>query len=164
MTDELTNTHESHDPGKMTDVDKQNAKKLVGVWQLEDASTKEVETGRPKSAYGAGAKGFIHYTNSGHMTAIITHGGRRNVDGDRQSCPPEQKIEAYTTSMAYAGRYWVQGDQVIHRVEVATFPNWVGCDLVRYFRMEDNVVTLLTAPQMQDGVLSTIELTWRKCA
>jgi hypothetical protein len=33
--------------------------------------------------------------------------------------------------VAYAGRYSLHGDRVVHHVELSLFPNWVGTDQMR---------------------------------
>ncbi|NLS01261.1 lipocalin-like domain-containing protein [Rhizobium sp. P38BS-XIX] len=136
--------------------------KLVGVWELVDATTITAEDGRRESSYGDGATGFIHYTATGRMMALITHGARERLEGDRQSSPDWQKARAYTTSIAYAGRYSIEGDRVVHHVDTSTYPNWVGTQLTRQFRFEDDRVFLRTLPQMQNGIMAVLELEWRR--
>ena len=97
------------------------------------------------------------------MTALITHGGRERMDGDRQSSPDDQKVRAYSSSIAYAGTYTIERDCVRHHVEISTFHNWVGTDLVRIVELRNGNVVLKTAPQPQNGVLSIIELEWTRC-
>jgi len=137
---------------------------IIGVWKLVDARTIAVETGVTRSAYGDTATGFIHYSDTGRMMALITHGGRENLDGDRQSCPDDQKARAFTTSISYAGTYSIKGDRVIHHVEASSYQNWVGTDLIRIFRTDGNKVTLETVPQPQNGVISVLELEWERCS
>jgi diphthamide synthase subunit DPH2 len=41
----------------------------------------------------------------------------------------QEKAEAYDTCIAYSGTYDVQGNQIVHHVEVCTFENYVGTGL-----------------------------------
>ena len=50
---------------------------------------------------------------------------------DRRGAPAEERAKAFSTYLAYAGRYAFTGDKVIHHIEGATFQNWVGTDQVR---------------------------------
>lgn len=137
---------------------------LVGVWSLVDARTIAVDSGATRSAYGDGATGFIQYTSDGRMMALITHAGRTRMSGsDRQSAPDHEKVAAYTTSIAYAGRYSMEGGKVLHHVEASSYENWVGTDLVRLLELRGDNVVLKTVPQPQAGILSVVELEWKRC-
>lgn len=141
-----------------------SAGRLVGIWRLVDARTVAVDTGETQSAYGDGAKGFIHYTKAGRMIAFITHGGRSRMSGtDRQNAPDAEMVAAYKTTVTYAGRYSVKGDAVHHHIDMSSFENWVGTDLVRFVQMRGDRVVLKTAQQPQAGILSVLELEWERC-
>lgn len=138
------------------------ADKLVGVWKLVNAHVSAVESGEVELAYGKNPSGFIHYTKKGRVLVLITHGGRKKVDGDRQDCPDDQKIEAFTTSISYAGNYSVEGDLVRHEIDVSTYENWVGTDLHRIAELDGDKFVLKTVPQMQNGVLSVLDIEWER--
>ena len=40
---------------------------------------------------------------------------------------------AYSTCLAYFGRYAVHGDTVVHPIDVSLFPNWSGAEQSRPF-------------------------------
>jgi Lipocalin-like domain len=82
-----------------------------------------VTRGESETPFGASPKDVLIYTFDGRMSAIITHGGRKPLSGDRVSTPVEEKAEAFATSFAYAGRYALSGDKVTHHVEVSTVKN-----------------------------------------
>ena len=77
------------------------------------------------------------------MMAIIVNGGRKPFS----TTPPsvEERAEAYSTLLAYAGSYTVSGDRVIHHVEAAWRQDWANTDQVRFvLKLEGNRVTLRT--------------------
>ena len=58
--------------------------------------------------------------------------------------PAEERDAAYRDFLSYFGSFSVQADEktVTHHVEGATFPNWVGTDLVRDYAFADGMLTL----------------------
>ena len=56
---------------------------------------------------------------------MISRAGRVAFAGDDLlSGTAEEKAGAVESFVAYAGRYTIHGDQVVHHVEVSLFPNW----------------------------------------
>ena len=137
---------------------------MIGTWSLKEAFAVDGDGRRLYDVYGTVPTGFITYCADRRMMALITHDGRSFLDGDRQSAPDGQKVEAYTSSIAYAGTYDFDGKTVVHHIEASTYPNWVGTNLVRLVKINDDHVCLRTLPQMQNGVLVVIELIWTPVA
>ena len=135
---------------------------VTGTWYLADAYAVDAQDTRLHSVYGDPPTGVICYGEDGRMMALITHAGRSLLDGDRQAAPAEQRAAAYKSSIGYAGKYEIDGDWVMHHVDISTYPNWVGGTLRRQFRMVDGKLVLLTAPQMQDGRETIIKLVWQR--
>jgi len=48
--------------------------------------------------------------------------------------------------VAYSGRYTVEGEKVIHHVDVSWNQAWTGTDLVRFFKREEDKLVITTAP------------------
>jgi hypothetical protein len=115
------------------------------------------------NAYGLNPTGFLTYTADGRMMAIIANGGRKPLSvPDRVSAPAEERAEAFATMVAYAGRYTLSGDKVIHHIEVTDVQNFVGIDAVRTIvKVEDKRVTLLAA-LFKGGLQVTEELVWER--
>jgi hypothetical protein len=97
---------------------------LVGTWKLISVTDTTDKGQVIKDAYGQNPTGFLTYTADGRMMAIITNGGRKSLSvRDRVSAPAEERAKAFSTMVAYGGRYTVEGDEVIHHVEVAAMQN-----------------------------------------
>lgn len=61
------------------------------------------------------------------MMAIISHDGRKLLSvADRIAAPVEERAQAYSTFMAYAGSYTFTCDKMVHHIEVASLQNWVN--------------------------------------
>lgn len=74
----------------------------------------------------------------------------------------EEKIAAYDTYLSYCGKYEVQGNKVIHHIEVSLFPNWSGVDQVRFFEFDGNRLSLSTPPLLLAGKQKTAQLIWER--
>ncbi len=73
-------------------------------------------------------------------------------------------IALFKSALAYAGRYTVEGNQVIHHVEASTDPLRAGARLVRSFSLDGKVLTLTAAPARywMDGRISVLTIVWEK--
>jgi hypothetical protein len=141
----------------------QNKSKLVGTWALVSVSSKTDKGEVNNAVYGAKPKGFITYTADGRMSVVIAEDGRKPLSvNDRVAAPMEERAQAFSTMTAYAGTYTFSGDKVVHQVEVASLPNWVGTNQERIVKMQGDRVTLSTPPLSRGGVMQTIELTWER--
>ena len=99
----------------------------------------------------------IVYTQDGTVMVLTTPPDRKPfgakfLAGDVTGAPVEQRAEAANGVIAYAGRYEVDGDRVLHHVQVAFLPDWVGTTNVRVYRFEGNRLILSTPPDAQGGV------------
>lgn len=140
----------------------QRADRLVGTWRLVSASA-STATGIDDAPFGAGPTGFLIYTPEGRMSAMISHGGRKPLSGtDRISAPAEERAEAFATFFSYGGRYSIDGDKVIHHVEISSVQNWVNTDLVRLIRFDGDRIKLRTPPLSVGGVTRTTELVFER--
>jgi len=96
------------------------------------------------------------------MTVLISHSGRTALSGDRISAPAAERAQAFATFLAYAGRYSLKEDKVIHHVEVSSVENWVNTDLVRTLALEGQRITLTTPPLSVGGRMQTTALVWER--
>ena len=135
----------------------------VGSWRLVSAWATSADGRRNDTPFGSSPTGALTYTSNGRMMAIVSYSGRQPLSGaDRIASPLAERAEAFTTSFAYAGRYTLTSDKVIHHVEVATVENWVNTDLVRIIKFDGNRLTLQTPPLSVGGVMQTSELVWER--
>jgi Lipocalin-like domain len=137
---------------------------LIGTWKLVAASNVTDTKIVKNEVYGRNPIGFLTYTADGRMMAIITDEGRKPLSKYWRVAPAEEKAEAFSTSLSYAGTFTLSGNKVTHHVEASSNPNWVNTDLVRLIvNLEGNRVTIrTTAPLVwDDGVRYAYqELEW----
>jgi len=115
-------------------------------------------------AYGPNPIGFLTYTADGRMMGILTNSGRKPLSKAWKVAPAEEKAEAFSTSLSYAGTFTVSGNRVTHHVEASTDPNRLNKDLARIVvKLQGDRVTLRTADPLvwDDGVQYAYqELVW----
>jgi hypothetical protein len=134
--------------------------RLIGSWRLVSYETADPagRTGRP---YGD-AVGRISYDAQGNMAGQVMRPGRGHVEaGDAGAA---QARHAYLGYIAYFGTYEVAADgrSIVHHVEGALNPAWVGGDQVRSLRFEGDRLVLGTGVA-RNGVVIQHTLTWERC-
>jgi hypothetical protein len=136
---------------------------IVGTWKLVSASASTPTGDKNDAPFGENPAGLITYAANGRVMVIVSHDGRVPLSGaDRIASPVPERAEAFATFFAYAGRYTVSGDRVIHHVEISSVQNWVNTDLVRTLSFSGNRLTLQTPPLSVAGEVLTSELVWER--
>jgi hypothetical protein len=137
------------------------ASDLVGTWRLV-TWTSEGEDG-VQTPMGERPEGVVVYTADGTMITTIGRAGRPWIDGtDMHGGPVEQRLEAWSTFIAYSGSFRVDGGDLVHDVTMSLYPNWVGTSQRRHVTLsEDGSALVLSAdPFVVRGRLGTHVLTW----
>jgi hypothetical protein len=134
---------------------------FIGTWKLISFETHRGE--EIMYPFGEDAVGYIIYNPEGFMSAFLAPRERVLVEsGDIGGASVEEKVSAADTFIGYCGRFEVFSDKVIHRVEVSFFPNWVGGVQERFYKFNDNRLTLSTAPMLYKGEMHSGHLIWEK--
>jgi hypothetical protein len=133
--------------------------KLVGSWKLISVSSKKRD-GSIESPYGMAPTGVLTYSGDGRMSALISFDGRKPLPFGGGT--PEDQAEAFRTFLGYAGTYTLNGDKVIHRVEVSSIQSLVDKDLIRTVKFEEDRIVLTTPPTAIQGQAQIIDLTWQR--
>jgi hypothetical protein len=142
--------------------DQDPAAALVGLWRLEEAFIVDENDRRIGPAFGERPEGYIDYRPDGMMLTVVADADRPKLTGDRLAAPVEERAAAFSGVSAYAGRYIFDGEKVTHTVEVASLPNWVGSQVVRYVEFAGDKAIYRTAPQTLNGVSSVVRLVWAR--
>jgi hypothetical protein len=136
------------------------SERLIGSWRLVSYETVD-RNGRRGEPYAA-AVGRLTYDAAGKMTGQVMRPGRARVEvgiGNAQSVRA-----AYIGYIAYFGAYEVAADgaTVVHHVEGALNPEWVGGTQVRKLRFEGERL-VLSADVLKNGDIVAHMLTWERC-
>jgi len=110
---------------------------------------------------GSNPIGFLTYTADGRMSVIMARSGRKPFSTFPP--PPEETAEAFSPDAfaAYAGSYTLDGDKVIHHVEVCSIENLANTDQVRSVTLQGDRLTLRGEGVLQ-GVTYRAELVWER--
>ena len=134
--------------------------RLIGNWRLVSYETTETG-GRRGKPYGD-AVGRLSYDDRGNMSGQVMRPDRARVElGEGNAL---QVRGAYLGYIAYFGTYEVasDGQSVVHHVQGALNPSWVGGDQVRRMRF-DGERLVLSADVKKGGATVTHMLTWERC-
>ena len=116
---------------------------LVGTWRLESFSTRD-EQGHEVRPLGEHPVGLLVITGDGWMSAHVAAAPSDRPDfGSPDTLgEPNQQAAAFRTYAGYAGRWRVEGDRFVTRVEVSAQPNWVGTEQVREIELSGDGLLL----------------------
>jgi len=142
----------------------QSKESLVGTWKLV-SMTNLTDKGEVGEASVRHPSGLLTYTADGRMMALVTAEGRKPLS----NFPPaslasaEERAEAFSTFVAYAGSYTVTGDKVILHIEVAWAQNLVNTDQVRSVKLQGDRLTLRGGRFVgRGGSVLNRELVWER--
>jgi len=137
-----------------------DADRIVGIWKLVSVMYEDAQTKEKTPVLGEHPRGYQIATAQGRWLALVTADGRPVPKTD------EDRAKALRSMIAYSGRYRVEGDKVITKVEVAWNEAWVGGEQVRFLRFEGDDVLHIESPPMphpnvNDKVVRVI-VTWAR--
>lgn len=136
---------------------------LVGTWKLVSATSASASGKQNEPPYGIDPVGVLTYTEDGRVSALISYGGRKPLSAGAK--PPallEEQAEAFKTFLAYAGRYTLSGNKVVHSIEISSIQNYVNKELVRTIEFHEDRIILVTPATMVNGKIQIIELVWQR--
>lgn len=137
----------------------QTKESLVGTWKLVSVTVTN-EKGEVKDVFGPNPEGFIAITADGGMSIIMTRSGRKPLSSTTDAST-EEKAQAFSTSLAYAGHYTLRDDKMIIHIEACTAPNFVNTDDTRHVKIEGNRLTMLWYFD-KDGRAPYYEYIWER--
>lgn len=114
---------------------------LVGVYRLARYAP-----------HGDEPTGRISYDPAGRMWAMIFPPGRQPITS---SSMPEEYRDTMRGVVSYYGTYEIDEatGRVIHHVEAASNPDWIGDDFIRWFRFEGRDLVISLNPDFNNSLL-----------
>ena len=114
--------------------------------------------------FGGVVDGHLTYTADGRMWAARQRRDRPPLGtGPLAAAPAERRAAAAAGYLSYGGRYFVDGDRVVHHVDTALFPDWVGGEQVRQVEWDGDELILATLPETSTGGRTVVNrLRWRR--
>jgi hypothetical protein len=141
----------------------------VGTWQLVSFESRD-STGVVAYPLGRRPQGILSYDGAGRVAVQLLDPERpRFASQDRARGTDAEVRAAFDGSFAYYGRYTVDAARgiVTHHVDGASFPNWIGTDLIRSFRVDRDPtgvdrLTIATPLASVAGQRVATTLVWRR--
>jgi hypothetical protein len=135
---------------------------LFGTWKLESMVYETTASGQRSFPYGDHPDGYLGYFPDGRMYAIGVADDRLKPLG--LVLTDEENIKLHGSMFAYAGTYTADGHRVVHHVDISWNQFWTGTDLVRFYKLDGNTLTITTAPAPStiDGKEGHWILVWKK--
>jgi hypothetical protein len=114
---------------------------ITGTWKLMSAVMEDVESKVQTRAWGEHPNGCLVLTPSGRWMVIQTAEGRRNAQDDAE------RAAAFRSMLAYSGKYRVDADKIIIKVDISADEAWTGTEQVRLFKLEGDELHIEALPQ-----------------
>lgn len=138
---------------------------LVGTWKLVLLEFRS--DGQVVYPVGRDATGLLMYAGSGWMSQQLMRPGRPEfAAGDQLRGSSEEIKTALEGYLAYGGTYTVEEahETVTHHVTTCLFPNWIGTDQKRFYKLSGNRLIISTPTILVAGHLMDAMLIWERMA
>ncbi len=133
---------------------------LVGAWHL--VAWEVHAAGERRLPFGQEPVGILSYTADGALQATVTAEGRAPFSATSARRSPDAEVAAAArTYFSYAGRWHLDGLEVVHEVTLALDPGLVGTRQRRRVDLEGDRL-VLSADETVDGQARHHRLTWRR--
>ena len=117
---------------------------LLGTWKLQSLVYETTATKERSSPFGDHPHGYLGYARDGRMYAILVAEDRPKSDPVLLS--DKEKVKLLESISAYAGTYTADCEKVVHHVDTSWNGSWTGTDQVRFYKLNDDTLTITTAP------------------
>ena len=132
---------------------------IVGTWRLEYFEL-QAPDGSVTHPYGEQVNGYLVYSPEGIMSAAFMRADRGSEVS--QDLAQAETAPAWDAFMAYSGPYRVEGDRIVHDVEVSSLAVWIGTVQERWFKIDGDALILHTAPLSVGETAPVGRLVWRR--
>lgn len=142
--------------------------RLVGAWRMTDWRLNDGEREDafvPPLGYPQDCGGLLIYSDSGAMSATLSQLSRQAFrDQSFDGGTNEERAAAFSSIVAYSGTYKINEEtsEVVHVVEYATLPHFVGQHMLRTCTFEGNRMKLHASAIVIGGRQRTSYIEWKK--
>lgn len=155
--------HADAEKGRMHSMSREVIPELVGSWKLISFHSQD-SSGQTAYPFGKDAQGRITYETDGRMAVQLMNPSRPGFASDDPLATSEVELRAaFGGYTAYYGTYSINPDDrtIVHHIEAALLPNWVGTDQQRHFEFDGKYLTL-KGPLLLGGVQWVVSLVWER--
>jgi Lipocalin-like domain len=137
---------------------------LIGTWRLVSYETRTASA-EARYPLGRHVVGQLFYDLAGNMSAHVMRVDRPAFASDDSESGTDAEVRAaFEGHVSYFGTYTIDPSArtVTHHLRGASYPNWVGHDQIRYYRMDGPHLVLSTPPIPYRGESLEYILTWER--
>ena len=113
--------------------------KLHGCWRLVSFDTELQDSKERIQPWGADPNGYLIFDSDGRMMVLITAKAREPGNTD------EKLVALFRTLMAYTGRYRIDGDRFITKIDSSWNEAWNGSEQERFYKLDGDTLDVSTA-------------------
>lgn len=139
---------------------------IAGTWRMVERGGSESEQAQLMERYGEKSEGLVILSPDGWLCAAVCRGDRERLPGDppwHADAPADARLAAFDSYISYAGRWRVENDQLITKVEFALNPSWVGGEQIRDLEFrEDGILRLVATRVWPNGEEISTWIDWRR--
>jgi Lipocalin-like domain len=137
---------------------------FVGTWRLVSCEARTA-SGEVRYPLGQHVVGQLFYDVCGNMSAHVIRADRPAFVSDDPGSGTDAEVRlAFEGHVSYFGTYTVDpsAGTVTHHVRGASYPNWIGHDQIRYYRIDGPHLVLSTPPMVDHGETLEYILIWER--
>jgi hypothetical protein len=149
--------------GRVKSMSKEVIPELDGSWKLISFYSKD-SNGQTTYPFGKDARGRLIYGPDGRLAVQLMNPNRPRFASNDPLVTSEAEVRAaFDGYTAYYGTYSVNPDEktIVHHIEAALLPNWVGTDQLRHFEFDGKYLTL-KGDLLLGGVQGVVGLVWER--
>jgi len=136
---------------------------LVGSWLLQRWAIAYPATARATEPFGADAEGLLIYATEGWMSVAMQRRGRAGFALSQQQSTADDRATAFGTYMHYAGRWHIEGRDVLHEIRIAMHPGLLGTTQRRQAMLAGDTLELRgDEPYDASGSLRRHHVVWKR--
>lgn len=135
---------------------------IIGTWRMLSWTRILVGSGEQSDALGPNPFGYISYSPDGRLMVFVLKSGRPKP----AASPPtlEEKLALFDTLFSYVGRYTVEADRVVHRIDGSWNELWTGTTQTRILSFQGSHLVYTTPETVDpmDGRLCTYRVEFER--
>ena len=137
---------------------------LVGTWRLVSYEAR-ASSGEIRYPLGQHLIGQLFYDQQGNMSAHVMSVDRATFISDDSGSGTDAEVRAaFEGHTSYFGTYTIDSSArtVTHHVHGSSYPNWIGHDQIRSYRIDGSHLVLSTPSILFRGESLEYILTWER--
>lgn len=124
---------------------------ILGAWFLHEWRI-DIPDRATQYPFGKDPHGRLLYTPDGQMLAAIARGDRKPLGSDNpRAAGSEDKVAAFESFFCYGGRFAIEAGDVVHHVDIALNPGFVGTLQRRHMALSDAELVLSASEESAKG-------------